>query len=193
MRTYEDLQMDNSNVCTGGVMQILVVLLTFLFIAVLILTSLQFMFYLSMMSKVTELNSTIYQIFKGFDLLCGKDWKYYDLKCYYRSPILQSWDSAKQDCAQLKSHLAIINGEDEMKFLETFSQNQNSWVGLREVKPGEWRWVDGTLHNTRMFWRMDEPNEFAKEEDCAHLRDGNGLNDAVCSLSFLYICERELS
>ncbi|XP_072255308.1 CD209 antigen-like protein D [Pyxicephalus adspersus] len=135
MRTYEDLQLETripsdeaaySNIGNSGIhhkeepeakgclIKFLVVLLIFLFIIGLTLTCVLFIFYSGTRSKVTVIDSKIDEILRGFDLLCGKDWTYYGLKCYFRSLPEQTWALAKKDCEDMNSDLIIINGEDEM-------------------------------------------------------------------------------
>ncbi|XP_072255312.1 hepatic lectin-like [Pyxicephalus adspersus] len=174
-------------------MKFLVILLIFLVTVLMILTCLQFISYFNMMSKMTEMNSSFHQFLNDFDLSCRKGWQRYGLKCYIKSSIKKPWDVAKKDCEEMKAHLVIINEEDEMNFLKLFSQKQYLWVGLREDKPGEWKWVDGTLLKTQMFWAGRQPDNGTIKrilaEDCVQLRQ-DGLHDVICFDSYQYICER---
>ncbi|XP_040198097.1 hepatic lectin-like [Rana temporaria] len=148
----------------------------------------------SMTSKVMEIDSTIHYIFVNgtAGLLCGKDWTFYKLNCYYKSTIKTSWNSAKEDCEKKMSHLVIINGDGEMNFLRTFSQKESPWVGLNKTEPNKWQWVDGTVFNTTEFWQNGQPDNKKGIEDCAQFREGDGLNDVDCSATKPYICEKEL-
>ncbi|XP_073480446.1 C-type lectin domain family 2 member B-like isoform X2 [Aquarana catesbeiana] len=153
----------------GQVLQFLMVLLIFLFFMAFLSTSLLFTFCTA-------------------GLLCGKDWKFYNLSCYYKSTIAQSWDSAKEDCKKMKADLVIINGDDEMNFLNKFSNNQDWWIGLGEVKPGDL--VDRTSHNTT--WFNNGTSQDLKGEDCNHFKHGTGLTNGSCSQHHKYICEKRL-
>ncbi|XP_077327857.1 C-type lectin domain family 4 member A-like [Lithobates pipiens] len=100
----------------GQVIQFLMVHLIFLFFMTFLSTSLLFTFYFNMTNKLAEINTTMNYILANgtAGLLCGKDWKFYNLSCYYKSTITQPWDSAKEDCKKMKADLVIINGDDEM-------------------------------------------------------------------------------
>ncbi|XP_073480444.1 C-type lectin domain family 2 member B-like isoform X1 [Aquarana catesbeiana] len=174
----------------GQVLQFLMVLLIFLFFMAFLSTSLLFTFYFNMTNKLTEINATMNNILANgtAGLLCGKDWKFYNLSCYYKSTIAQSWDSAKEDCKKMKADLVIINGDDEMNFLNKFSNNQDWWIGLGEVKPGDL--VDRTSHNTT--WFNNGTSQDLKGEDCNHFKHGTGLTNGSCSQHHKYICEKRL-
>ncbi|XP_077330013.1 uncharacterized protein LOC143964279 [Lithobates pipiens] len=148
----------------------------------------------SMTSKVMEIDSTINHIFVNgtAGLLCGKDWTFYKLSCYYKCTSKTSWNSAKEDCEKKMSHLVIINGDGEMNFLRTFSQKESPWVGLNKTESNKWQWVDGTVLNTKEFWQDGQPDKKNGIEDCAQFREGDGLNDVDCSSTRPYICEKEL-
>ncbi|XP_073480447.1 hepatic lectin-like [Aquarana catesbeiana] len=187
---------------------ILVVLLIFLFLALCVVTVFLFISYVNMaeeqshlretvsslISKVKEIDSTINYISVNgtVALLCGKDWTFYKLSCYYKSTIKTSWNSAKEGCEKKMSHLVIINGDGEMNFLRTFTQKESPWVGLNKTEPNKWQWVDGTVLNTIEFWQNGQPDNKKGIEDCAQFREGDGLNDVDCSATKPYICEKEL-
>ncbi|XP_073480466.1 C-type lectin domain family 4 member E-like [Aquarana catesbeiana] len=148
----------------------------------------------SMTSRLTEMNYTNNSILVNgtVGLICGKDWTFYKLSCYYKSKSRKSWLSAKEKCQRMASHLVIINEDDEMNFLLTLLKKEHPWIGLRRVTPEEWKWVDGTTLNTEKFWEEGEPNSFQEQEDCGHFGFKGGLNDISCSSRYRYICEKSL-
>ncbi|XP_073479303.1 CD209 antigen-like protein C [Aquarana catesbeiana] len=196
-----NVQQKNELKAKGRVVQILMVLQLLLSLILLILLCVLFIFCSSMMIKVTEMESTINNDLRNgiADLLCGKDWKFYNVSCYFKSSSEQTWDSAKQACQDMNARLVIINGDGEMEFLRKFSGSKDRpWVGLKMEKSNIWKWVDGTSYNSRKFWQKTQPDyyEGKTNEGCAEMRnedspeDDYGLNDVPCILMSKYICEK---
>nr|DBA29613.1 TPA: hypothetical protein GDO54_005684 [Pyxicephalus adspersus] len=130
--------------------------------------------------------------------LCGKNWVLHDSSCYFLFRKVQTWDTAKKNCEDRKSHLVVINSDDEMNFLRQFSLSLSLWIGLTD-KDGSWQWVDKTPYEkTPKFWNIGQPDDWYGHgrgggEDCGQLVDGDGWNDNYCSHRFAYICEKTLS
>ncbi|XP_077327141.1 uncharacterized protein LOC143961937 [Lithobates pipiens] len=129
--------------------------------------------------------------------LCDKSWKHYGLSCYYKSTKEVPMNSAKEDCEKNKAHLVIINGEDEMNFLQGFVDNQYWWIGLRMVN-GAWEWIDGTSYEmTPKFWGKRQPNnssivDFPGGQECVQFSNKYGWDDRQCAIKYKYICEKEI-
>ncbi|XP_072255314.1 CD209 antigen-like protein A isoform X2 [Pyxicephalus adspersus] len=123
------------------------------------------------------------------DPLCEMDWIHYGLNCYNLSLDAKTWNSAKKDCEEKGAHLVVIDGEDEMKFLDVFPHaSEYLWIGL--TKSGEWKWVDGSSLN-KAFWAKGQPNNYKGKQNCGKLHAG--LHDRDCPEASRYICEKPLS
>ncbi|XP_039371003.1 low affinity immunoglobulin epsilon Fc receptor-like [Mauremys reevesii] len=124
---------------------------------------------------------------------CPPGWQHFEKKCYFFSTLIKSWSDAKQFCTNEGSHLVIVNTKQEQMFLSNqIMEPDVYWLGLSDsAKEGEWRWVDGSPLSVR-FWASGEPNNVGHEgEDCGSLRFNGKWNDATCSLTEHWICERQ--
>uniref|UniRef100_A0A670IR29 C-type lectin domain-containing protein n=1 Tax=Podarcis muralis TaxID=64176 RepID=A0A670IR29_PODMU len=45
--------------------------------------------------------------------LCPMQWRLHKNKCYWFSEMIQSWEKSKEDCIAKKSHLLIIDDQEE--------------------------------------------------------------------------------
>ncbi|XP_025974504.2 C-type lectin domain family 17, member A-like [Dromaius novaehollandiae] len=123
---------------------------------------------------------------------CPAGWQQFLRTCYYFSTAKKAWMDAKLFCISHSSHLAIINSEQENKFLANqVMDTQVFWLGLTDMhKEGEWQWVDSSPLSLRL-WNSGEPNNVGQHgEDCATLYSSGRWNDAVCSNAESWICER---
>ncbi|XP_050780960.1 C-type lectin domain family 17, member A-like isoform X2 [Gopherus flavomarginatus] len=124
---------------------------------------------------------------------CPPGWQHFEKKCYFFSTSTNSWLDAKQFCTNEGSHLVIVNTKQEQTFLSNqIIEPDVYWLGLSDsANEGEWRWLDGSPLSLR-FWGPGEPNNVGHQgEDCASLRFNGKWNDAVCSLTEHWICERQ--
>uniref|UniRef100_A0A8B9SEX7 C-type lectin domain-containing protein n=1 Tax=Apteryx owenii TaxID=8824 RepID=A0A8B9SEX7_APTOW len=113
------------------------------------------------------------------------------LTCYFLSTVQKTWQDAKLFCDSYGSHLAIINSEQENKFLANQIMDRQFWLGLTDMhKEGDWQWVDGSPLSLK-FWNAGEPNNVGHEgEDCATLYGSGRWNDITCFDTKTWICER---
>ncbi|XP_043362799.1 CD209 antigen-like protein C [Dermochelys coriacea] len=124
---------------------------------------------------------------------CPPGWQHFEKNCYFFSTLAKSWLDAKQFCTNEGSHLVIVNTKQEQMFLSNhITEPEVYWLGLSDsAKEGEWRWLDGSPLSVR-FWGAGEPNNSGQHgEDCGTLRIDGRWNDAICSLSHYWICERQ--
>lgn len=141
------------------------------------------------------------EIWKGnnsVDPLCDKGWVHYGSSCYNRYPRIQEWTDAKKSCEDKKAHLVIINSLDEMDFIRGISRSSSAWIGLKK-EYGSFQWVDGTpMKDTPKLWNPGQPDDYSlfleePREECAHLANGEGLENSYCSHSYPYLCEKTKS
>ncbi|XP_039371038.1 C-type lectin domain family 10 member A-like [Mauremys reevesii] len=135
-----------------------------------------------------------FQKFKEFTCMkCPSGWQSFKKSCYFFSTLTKSWQDAKQFCTDQRSGLVIVNTAEEQTFLSNhISEHNVYWLGLSDsAKEGEWRWLDGSPLSVR-FWGPGEPNNVGHEgEDCGSLRFDGKWNDATCSVTEHWICERQ--
>ncbi|XP_077997842.1 macrophage mannose receptor 1-like [Glandiceps talaboti] len=104
-----------------------------------------------------------------------------------------TYDEAKQFCEDMSTHLVIINSDEENTYLKdlAIAGESHLWIGLDDITvEGEMKWADNSLM-TYSDWRSGEPNNSGGNEDCGHLRRGDGKwNDMSCSENNGFICEK---
>lgn len=131
------------------------------------------------------------------DLTCPSGWIKNHLSCYFYSNEGKQWDDAKKICEAKKSHLVVINSEEEQNFLFGITKGKYTWIGLTDVS-GNWKWVDGTKYDsTPQNWIPGQPDEYFGHglgggEDCAHLHNTGEWNDDHCSRRYWYLCEMNM-
>ncbi|XP_062855486.1 hepatic lectin-like [Trichomycterus rosablanca] len=135
--------------------------------------------------------------------LCLKDWFFYKDKCYFISTERMNWNNAEKKCTEKKSHLLVVNDQEELEFVSQLLEWQTSyWIGLVERdEEGNWSWVDGTdFKSTEHFWDEEQPDDWdvrVNGEDCGQIHaqqvpDISSLrrwNDADCTMFYKFICE----
>ncbi|VDI24420.1 Hypothetical predicted protein [Mytilus galloprovincialis] len=95
-------------------------------------------------SKVKKIDDDMGSLVSDFQ---KRQWKKYNSDCYYYGSDTLSWFKAEQRCKQIGGHLAKIDDEAENKWVkDNRSKKDNYWIGLTDLKEGEWRWsYDQTL------------------------------------------------
>ncbi|XP_076157586.1 uncharacterized protein LOC143140521 isoform X2 [Alosa pseudoharengus] len=143
---------------------------------------------------------------------CDHDWEAHGGHCYFFSTTSLSWTQSKEECVHKKSHLAIINDEEEQKLLmgiiapKMQGDEDKFWIGLNDSQTeGKWLWVDNTPLTNKGFWLNNDPdnwtgvnNEYPDGEDCVRMGEKNfiansaaGWVDTACERKFNFICETE--
>jgi hypothetical protein len=103
-----------------------------------------------------------------------------------------SWHAAKKACEQAGGHLAIVNGEDENRYIATLLAGREAWIGCTdEAEEGTWLWVDGSKVSYA-GWDPGppEPNAAWDNEDYGRTKGEEGLwNDSQPDGCEAYVCE----
>ncbi|NXA20459.1 CL17A protein, partial [Ibidorhyncha struthersii] len=123
---------------------------------------------------------------------CPAGWEQFAKTCYFFSAAAVHWLAAKEHCTNFNAHLAIVDTEQENKFLANhIMENRVFWLGLTDThNEGDWQWVDGRSLSLA-FWKSGEPNNVGHHgEDCATIFSNGYWNDITCSSPRAWICER---
>ncbi|XP_071583167.1 CD209 antigen-like protein C isoform X5 [Heliangelus exortis] len=123
---------------------------------------------------------------------CPGGWRQFLKTCYFFSGDTKPWLGAKEFCDSYNAHLAVVETEQEDKFLATHILEQREfWLGLSDIhSEGDWHWVNGRPL-TFSLWKKGEPNNVgAQGEDCATIYSSGYWNDISCTSSIFWICER---
>ncbi|NXE16676.1 CD209 protein, partial [Lophotis ruficrista] len=124
--------------------------------------------------------------------MCPADWQVFAKACYFFSTTSKRWPDARDYCASVNAHLAVVDTEQENEFLaKQATENRVFWLGLTDMyNEGHWQWVDDRFLSLS-FWNEGEPNNVGERgEDCAIIYSNGRWNDITCSNPEAWICER---
>ncbi|KAI3374275.1 hypothetical protein L3Q82_006124 [Scortum barcoo] len=128
---------------------------------------------------------------------CLPGFKKFGDSCYYFSSGSQrlNFDESNQFCANMSSHMLIINDNDEQQFVRNAIAGKGYfWLGLTDrEEENVWKWVDGTIPVFKK-WKPGQPDNWTHGhedgEDCAGLIHNANWNDFYCTDRIGFICER---
>ncbi|XP_030399763.1 early activation antigen CD69-like isoform X2 [Gopherus evgoodei] len=80
---------------------------------------------------------------------CLDGWVGYQGKCYYFSEAKENWTYSQSNCSAHGASLAVIDSEQEMRFLRRCKGKLDHWLGLwrEQDQDPPWKWVNGTKFN----------------------------------------------
>jgi len=117
-------------------------------------------------------------------------------KEYYFGSKLSTWKEADDFCSKLwggRGNLARISSAEENKWIYAQTGNRNTYIGANDRENERtFVWSDGhSLKYTN--WQKGEPNDFKKNEDCAHIWKGRGgkWNDVNCDKKMAFVCKND--
>ncbi|XP_039628379.1 C-type lectin domain family 17, member A-like [Polypterus senegalus] len=138
----------------------------------------------------TDMSSKIRKVESDLkDVAASNHWRDFDGHKYYFSTKMNSWEFARNACANVSSYLVVITSDLEKAFISSHILDK-SWVGLNDLdKESVWKWITGQPMDKR-FWEPGEPNN-AGNEDCGELMKNGRINDIPCAEQRLWVCEKE--
>nr|XP_022312034.1 perlucin-like protein [Crassostrea virginica] len=126
---------------------------------------------------------------------CDVGWSRFESHCYLYNETTVSWQDAKMFCESQGAYLLEVESQQEMdwvteKLLKTDVCSDprfcSTWSG--GTKSG-FLWQHSNSNLTYTNWEPSEPNGDGK---CINIRHHGGWNDAICTKSFKFICEKAL-
>ena len=120
----------------------------------------------------------------------AEDQKY----CYKADERGMEWYNAEAECAEYGSHLMSVHSEYEVKFAQSLSGHENTWIGGALLPPlygeeGGWAWLDGTPMDW-FHWADDEPSGPPDVEQCIEMWTNGLWNDNSCDKLRPFICQK---
>ncbi|KAK1163359.1 killer cell lectin-like receptor subfamily B member 1B allele A isoform X1 [Acipenser oxyrinchus oxyrinchus] len=121
--------------------------------------------------------------------LCPEGWKKgYNGSCYFISTQYASWDFANESCSKLGAHLAVIEGREELKTMDSATRGFCYWIGLsRREGDWKWRWVDNTQLDEKKISVRNAENKLQK---CAFVQY-ESVYSKECHSTLKWICEQD--
>uniref|UniRef100_G1U1V0 C-type lectin domain-containing protein n=1 Tax=Oryctolagus cuniculus TaxID=9986 RepID=G1U1V0_RABIT len=115
---------------------------------------------------------------QGRHFCCGRN-------CYYFSKKEETWEESRNLCRNMDSSLVKIDDIQELNFIQSHIK-YTYWIGLyKKEDKNEWKWRDNTKLAQQLTFRQS--NKVG--EKCGCLKP-QYINNADCSRSFPYICEK---
>ncbi|XP_043249693.1 hemolymph lipopolysaccharide-binding protein-like isoform X2 [Colletes gigas] len=112
-----------------------------------------------------------------------------------------TWNAARASCARDGGHLAVINSLAEEAVLLRVLREANvveAWIGIHDLfEEGEWVTLTGELLEEAGYdnWTTafpNEPDNLGGNQNCGVLLKVGGIDDVVCTLNHMYICEIDM-
>ena len=120
----------------------------------------------------------------------------YQGHCYYPSPTMTNWDTAKTTGCAAPSHMAVITTVGEQGVVAAILPGKDRWIGLRKELPpnmeSSFRWVTGEAFSYKIWDSYDTgPPEPNYTGDCVRMRPTNSWGDTACTELYPAVCEYE--
>ncbi|XP_061183004.1 perlucin-like protein [Saccostrea echinata] len=132
---------------------------------------------------------------------CPHGWTKWGTSCYlFVTHVHNDWTESEYFCHMLHSKLVEIETMEEDNFVQLQAikhvhENPGTfgfWIGGTDaVVEGEWMWVTTGQNFTYSNWAPGFPDDYRKNEDCAHLYKAQHFewNDEDCDHRMCFICE----
>ncbi|XP_076084322.1 perlucin-like protein [Mytilus galloprovincialis] len=128
---------------------------------------------------------------------CPLGWLHFKEGCYLFSKEHLSWYTAQSSCRAHNARLAEVETKDLSDYLisvaKLLDKSVDYWLGGRDdAIDGTWFWSSSDRVFTYSEWGPGEPNGY-RYENCVDMFVGHQWkwNDANCSSSQYYICEKK--
>uniref|UniRef100_A0A3Q3L3H2 C-type lectin domain-containing protein n=1 Tax=Mastacembelus armatus TaxID=205130 RepID=A0A3Q3L3H2_9TELE len=161
-------------------------------------------------TEKTSLQSNI-SFFEGGCGKCHTPWIFYNSSCYFFSnlesaDVKKNWVESKADCVNRGADLAVIDDQEEQKFvsdtIKAVKSNPSSWtngfwVGLTDMETeGTWVWINNVTEVEQRYWMDGEPNNHGLDGENCCITAYSSFNpwktryDGKCQLHNLHwLCE----
>ncbi|XP_052100907.1 perlucin-like protein [Mytilus californianus] len=122
-----------------------------------------------------------------------RKWYKYKEHCYYSSEDLTDWFTAENSCRKMDGYLVKF---DEKAENEAISSNrrlkkEHYWIGLTDLKEGEYRWIYDQTKATFLPWTRGYGASGTKYNCVMLQRKIAKWIDYSCGYKWRYICESD--
>lgn len=109
----------------------------------------------------------------------------WESSCYVLNVVKLNWSNAVNECKGRGGQLAVLDSEEEMRFVLP-KLGQNTWIGGHDsTTEGLWQWIEEDENINFLLWEPGQPNETG---DCMEAYHGQ-LNDERCEVNNQFVCE----
>ncbi|XP_051644410.1 CD209 antigen-like protein E isoform X2 [Manacus candei] len=119
--------------------------------------------------------------------LCPQDWQLHGEGCYWLSEELGNWTQGTKSCKNQDSQLVVLQEKKEREHIKVITGKSPPpvWIGVRSHQK-EWRWVDDTPFNPKMFGTSLEE----MGEGCGTLK-AKGFEVHRCDAKHKWVCKKK--
>ncbi|XP_071175510.1 C-type lectin domain family 10 member A-like [Mytilus edulis] len=144
----------------------------------------------------TNVEQKLKKLEEDFKVL-GRDfqktkWHKYNGHCYYYSQDRQDWFTAERKCREIGGYITKINDQEENRRIFQHRPNTNAhyWIGLTDLKEGEWRWSFDQSKAKYTTWISGYGSK-GTGHNCVQIPNGHDGKwiDYLCSHQSNYVCE----
>ncbi|XP_063406268.1 perlucin-like protein [Mytilus trossulus] len=142
-------------------------------------------------SKVKNLDGDL-QVLMGD--LKKKKWVKHNGHCYFYSTESSDWFTAERRCREIGGYIVKVDDTSENTWITDNKPNKNVhyWIGLTDLKEGDWRWTFDQSLATYKPWLSGYGAKGTAYNCVAYSHGSSGLRlwfDQTCSTNYNYICE----
>ncbi|XP_071144045.1 perlucin-like protein [Mytilus edulis] len=142
-------------------------------------------------SKIKNLNGKLNVLEDDFS---KQRWLKYNGHCYYYANQNCDWFTAERRCREIGGYILKVDNSSENTWISDNKPNKNAfyWIGLTDLKEGDWRWTFDQSRPTYKPWQSG----FGARGivyNCGAYNYGSSYFrlwiDWDCSSNIYYICE----
>ncbi|XP_052088129.1 perlucin-like protein isoform X15 [Mytilus californianus] len=118
-------------------------------------------------------------------------WHKYNGHCYYYSSEKADWFTAERKCREIGGYIVKIDDKNENNNIEANRANKSFyyWIGLIDLKEGEWRWTYDQLKAGFTAWHPGYGSK-GTASNCVLLHGSRtDWYETDCHTKTNYICE----
>ncbi|XP_052779953.1 perlucin-like [Mya arenaria] len=139
-------------------------------------------------------NSPDWKVYTSQPVSCGPGWYEYGSSCYIvETTVTSTWQTARDDCAALGAHLAVITDAAENTFIVNLLTSLNIgfpvfWLGGNDMDvEGTYVWETAELF---VFSAYSPTSIHGIDRNCINIIPSQGWYDDDCTLFLYHVCER---
>ncbi|OPL33859.1 c-type f lectin domain family 4 member, partial [Mytilus galloprovincialis] len=142
-------------------------------------------------SKIKNLNDKLKSLEDDFS---KQQWLKYKDHCYYYANEQYDWFTAERRCREIGGYIVKVDDSSENIWISDNKPNKNAyyWIGLTDLKEGDWRWTFDQSRPTYKPWEIGYSAKGTSYNCVAYNYGSSNLRnwfDYHCWAKYYYICE----
>ncbi|OPL33191.1 hypothetical protein AM593_10061, partial [Mytilus galloprovincialis] len=143
-------------------------------------------------SKVKRLDGDLKVLEEDFR---KKKWLKHNGHCYYYAHEKHDWFTAERRCREIGGYIVKVDNSSENTWISDNKPKKSAfyWIGLTDLKEGEWRWTFDQSYPTYKPWYSGYGSRGTSKNCVAYNYGSSAFRlwiDWSCSYKTYYICEK---